>query len=281
MANIASTFVRMDLRDPADVLLEREVLEEILGPPGTYHVPVWSRQDGGTLDLQFGVRWGGEGVADRIWNTFRGRVTSVWVRWYNDGGEFDDIEHRPMAPWPLRSNVYCYRGGTWIRRCRYAYDGIRVTWRTVPGAAAATLGGWRWHRDGAAHIAAAAGDYLAGNDWCDLLDDPTLATPTTPTRGIGPYEGDFEYEPFRWWRAAQLPAALSDSDLSLILCAATRLELTWHGRAVMVMARDDAGAWRFFSLDDWDNCADPAYLFERLPAEPDGSASADENLPPS
>ncbi len=106
---------------------------------------------------------------------------------------------------------------------------------------------------------------MAGNNRCDLLDEPTLETPTTPTRGTGPYETDFEYEPFRWWRAAELPAALSVGDLSLILCGATRPELTWHGRPVMVMARDEALAWRFFSLDDWDNCADPDYLSVRKP----------------
>ncbi|WP_156055812.1 hypothetical protein [Nocardia sp. NRRL WC-3656] len=53
--------------------------------------------------------------------------------------------------------------------------------------------------------------------------------------------------------------------MSLILCGATRPELTWHGRPVMVMARDEALAWRFFSLDDWDNCADPDYLSVRKP----------------
>ncbi|WP_156055813.1 hypothetical protein [Nocardia sp. NRRL WC-3656] len=51
MANIATTFVRINLLDPADDLAERDVLEEIIGSRGAYNVPLWSRRVDATLDL--------------------------------------------------------------------------------------------------------------------------------------------------------------------------------------------------------------------------------------
>ncbi|NEW38638.1 hypothetical protein GV794_16655 [Nocardia cyriacigeorgica] len=260
MANIASVFVRLSLRDSADEMTEQEVLDELLGSHGTYHVPVWSRRSDATIDAQFGVKWGAAGLAERLWAAWSAHLSTVWVRWYDDGGDFDDIEHRPIARSTREHSKYTYRGGTWIRRCRYRYDGIRITWRhEIPQAA--TLGGWLWRRDGSAVVADAAGDYLAGNPRCDLSDDPQLATPTTPTRGLFSFEGGLDHELYRWWREAGLPGSLSDDDLSLILSCGDRLELLWKGRPVMVLLPENSpGSWRVYSLDDWDNCADPDYL---------------------
>lgn len=259
VANIASVFVRMNLRDLNDESAEQDVLAELLGERGSYNVPVWSRRVGTTLDVQFGVRWAAGGLAERLWATWSERLTSVWVRWYDDGGDFDDIEHRPITRATRETLTYSYRGGTWIRRCRYAYDGIRITWKQPPPTAT-TFGGWLWRRDGSALVADAAGDYSAGNNRSHATGDVlALPTPTTPTRG-GAIEEGFDHELYHWWREAGLPGALSDKDLSLILACALRLELTWHGRPVMVMIREDESwSWRTYSLDDWDNCADPAY----------------------
>ncbi|MBF6412786.1 hypothetical protein [Nocardia cyriacigeorgica] len=260
MANIATVFVRMNLRDPADELAGQEVLDDVLGSGGTYHVPTWSRRTDDVLDVQFGAKWGAGGLAEKLWARWSTRVTSVWVRWYDDGGDFDDIEHRPVSRSMRERKEYTYRGGTWIRRCRYRYNGIRVSWRTeLPGAA--TLGGFLWRRDGTALVAGAAGDYLAGNDRCDLSDDPEIHTPTTPARSLFSFEGGLDHELYRWWREAGLPGSLSDDDLSLILSCGDRLELLWDGRPVMVMlAENSPGTWRVYSLDDWDNCADPDFL---------------------
>ncbi|WP_040792939.1 hypothetical protein [Nocardia paucivorans] len=117
--------------------------------------------------VQMNLRDPTDESAEHLWEGRPRRLTSVWVRWYNDGGDFDEIDHRPIAQHMRREDKYCYRGGTWIRQCRYAYDGIRIIWQHS-SLTVTSFGGWHWRRGGSVYVVDAPGDYPAGNNRCDL-----------------------------------------------------------------------------------------------------------------
>src|SRR5437762_1642171 len=119
MANIATVFVRVQPVDAA--ITARDVFDALVGPQRhSYHVPLWQREAGGFIDVQYGERWSGASAVSFLWEALGDRLGSVWVRFYDDGGDFDAIGHRTLAmpddaPW---------------RVCEYFYDAVRLTTRS-------------------------------------------------------------------------------------------------------------------------------------------------------
>jgi hypothetical protein len=88
MANIATVFVRAEPTD-GDLTAEDLLSAVISQERGSYDVPVWHAARDGFVDLQYGARWSGVSALDCIWERYGDRLRSVWVRFYDDGGDFD------------------------------------------------------------------------------------------------------------------------------------------------------------------------------------------------
>ncbi|MFE9323528.1 hypothetical protein ACIHDR_45515 [Nocardia sp. NPDC052278] len=250
MANIATVFVRVESAPDAPLWTADDFFRYLLHPHlGTYYVPLWHRVGDGVFDLQYGAKWTGGFAIDQIWAVHGDRLRSVWVRYYDDGGDFDVIGHRTAA----------MADESEFRVCDYWYDGIRLVWRSgwEPDPAqfpkwSATPSGW-WYATGERRRRAA--------NERNTLADIERPTPTTNAWFWGTdVQGWHEH-----LRLFGLPQDVLDGAAALAL-RLQRIELRWRGRTVEVVERtdddpdDDAKSWIRLSLDDWDTCADPQYL---------------------
>jgi hypothetical protein len=227
MANIATVFVRVQPID--DAITAQDVFDALMSPErGTYHVPLWQREDDGFIDVQYGARWSGVSAVSFLWDAFGDRLGSVWVRFYDDGGDFDVIGHRTLAmpddaPW---------------RVCEYWYDAVRLTSRS---------GATEW-RDLGERLRRAANER-------DGLGEIERDTPTTPA-SVWAHESCLDL-----WRSYGVPDGIVD-ELLAREPDLRRAELCWRGRPVEVAERVGRAQdrWVRWALDDWDTCADPDYL---------------------
>jgi hypothetical protein len=229
VANVATIFVRAEPLDAA--LTADDLLSAVISPErNSYNVPVWHAAVDGFIDLQYGARWSGVPAPEFIWERYGDRLASLWVRYYNDGGEFDEIAHRTAgmtktSPWRL---------------CEYHYDSLLLTSRT--GAVRRRELGPQQRR--------------AANER-DILGEIERDTPTTPAT-LYAWEKTYWLES---WRAYGVPGETMD-EVTALAPDLLRAELRWEGRPVEVAERvgPRASHWIRWSLDDWDTCADLDYL---------------------
>ncbi|GAA2383425.1 hypothetical protein [Dactylosporangium salmoneum] len=222
MANIATVFVRVEPRPGAEVTPD-ELFGLLMRPDrGSYNVPLWHRAGGGLVDLQYGARWTGVAAVDTIWDGIGDRLRSVWVRYMDSGAAYDQIGHRTDAA-PGDDPEW--------RNCEYWYDEIRAGEQVLAE-------GLRSRR---------------AENQRDVLGDLRLDSPTTPASAY-PHDG--------WlglWRDFGVPGPATDA-LEALKPSLDRAELCYQGRPVEVARRVGRGAWARWSLDDWDSCADLAYV---------------------
>lgn len=266
MANIFTNFLRV-LPHPGETITTGEaewIVGRVLNDRGSYNVPVSVRRpaDGGLLDIQAGSMKNPDFHA--FWEDAPARYAFVWERFFDEGGDFDDL--RGYGPDGQESA---------FGPCWYGFDEVRVT---APAAALPNLGahaaGWTPFGDGRWR-AELDGRYRAGNDRTDIetagagsrkvewnppvagVGQGGLATPTTPAyhpTEVGGVEPD-ALQPLvvHCYRdAARHPQV-------------ERVELLWRGRVVhrSQWEYEDACAeyeWDGRNADDWDNCLNPEYL---------------------
>ncbi|GAA4589839.1 hypothetical protein GCM10023194_45090 [Planotetraspora phitsanulokensis] len=225
------------------------ITRQLLGPYGSYHVPVSIRlaPAGQHADIQYG---GGKSpdIVDFCEEQVGHRYLTIWGRHYNEGGlQQDEIWSEDVNEGPRRF-------------CRYGFDEVRViaTGERPPVAAEEP---WRRGSDGSWRLPV-AGSYRTGNDRCadvgpcaTLATEPpapvpsALPTPTTPNES-----GDALTSIDPPWLA---PLADEHPGVTLI-------EYRWRGRLVHRVREDDddvwGRAWQHRCADDWDNCLDPDFL---------------------
>lgn len=249
MSNIFTTSVRVYAQPGRriDQIEAQWITWMLLGPRGSYCVPVWTRcdPDGRYVDIQYG-----SGKSDTIVHFCddqigRGRYSTAWGRTVDEGHGLDVIWHHHVGHGPQGF-------------CRYGFDEVRVH---DPGddPPVAPDAPWRRQADGSWRLAV-TGSYRTGNDRTDIgpdrgpvtepihADPADLATPTTPSRWGSPLTG---IDP-PWL------VPLSDQHPTVTL-----VEFYWRGRLVH---RASMGARRpvleHRCADDWDNCLHPAFLIE-------------------
>jgi hypothetical protein len=173
LANIATIFVRLTPggrihetggRWPG--ISEAEILAILLASyhGSSYCVPLWLwSHDGKGLEIQYGAKWGPNAGPVDLWERREeADIGSIWVRWFDSGGEFDLIYAAPELP-PGRSP------------CRYAFDEIEV--RIGDAIERRPL----------------AGTYLCGNDrGLPKFDHPLPPSPTTPPGSSTSLPGDIQ-----------------------------------------------------------------------------------------
>ncbi|MGI5241668.1 hypothetical protein [Dactylosporangium sp. CA-139066] len=228
MANIATVFVRVEPAE--DGLTAPDVVAAVVNPDrDSYNVPLWHAERDGFIDIQYGARWSGVPAVDFIWNALGDgdQLGSVWVRYYDEGGDFDVIGHRTLAmldtsPW---------------RVCEYHYDEVRL----IDGA-------------GAVRRRSVPGSRRRAANRRDVLGQFERDTPTTPASA---WAGKYC---FAQWRAYGVPRETLD-EVAALGPDLQRAELCWRGRPVEVAERVAPGehGWIRWALDDWDTCADAAY----------------------
>ena len=245
MANIATVAVAAVVKPdvPRGRVTVRGLIRAMTHYSGsTYHVPVWGFDDypRRCLYTQHGEKWSPTGV-DLAWRRYGEFLDSMWVRWYDDGGDHDELFRFEGD----------YGPNAW---CRYAFDSVRVLAATgmEPGA----LGpGWHEVRPGVWE-SAVGGTYLAGNDRCNLLlGDPVLPGRTTPVCGRMCARGGLH------WSATELSPAVAELAPALTPLA-EGVELLWRRRPVQIYRRRGERWWSW-NLDDWDNCFDTGWLAAR------------------
>jgi hypothetical protein len=254
MANIATVFVRLYLRDGGlPGVSDIEILSALLNGDGggqwggrSYCVPIVLGYAGGArcIDVQYGARWSPGGSPDGLYGLVGGRIRSLWVRWFDSGADYDEIYAIDAS------------GESEHRFCRYGFDAIRAhrahRESRAPGDAWPE-GPLPFQASGDAILVTIAGSYLTGNDRSNLSEEviPTMTTPAGAMGGsltsIDPPEAQAFVTSCEEW--------------------ATRIEWLWRGRVVHTAVRSrtpkkDRGLWEWYqySMDDWDNCVDTALL---------------------
>lgn len=249
MANIATVQVAAFVKPgvPRGRVTAHGLVRALTHYGRTYCVPVWTYDDypRRCVYVQYGAKWSPTGVND-TWARYHAALDAFWVRWYDDGGDFDTIFRHDRGS-----------GGM----CRYGFDSVRVV--LAPDADPRALGPrWKEVRPGVWETPL-NGSYLAGNDRCGLLADdyPSHLTPTTLTRGRW-----CARDHFVWSRSVgELPAEV-EALAPLFSAVAVGVELLWRGRATQIY-RPHGDRWWGWHLDDWDNCVDPAWLAYRAARE--------------
>jgi hypothetical protein len=221
----------------------------LLGPRGSYHVPVVTRggPQGRYVDIQYGSGKSAD-IVDFCADQIGGHgYSAIWGRRFDEGSDADEIWSDHVSDGPRRY-------------CRYGFDEVRVT-ATGERPPVASHAPWQRRPDGSWRLPV-AGSYRTGNDrHADVgpsaapgtvLSEPAstaLPTPTTPNSwgealiGIDP--------PWLGPLADEHPGV-------------THIEYRWRGRLVHRARVDDddldGRAWQHRCADDWDNCLDPEFL---------------------
>lgn len=250
MSNIFTDAIRVYAR-PDDRITGVEaqwITWMLLGPRGSYHVPVVTRcgPEGAYVDIQYG-----SGKSPDIVNFCQDHAPylygALWGRHYNEGGDQDIIWRGDVNDGPRRY-------------CRYGFDEVRVATTTGDRPPVGPEAPWRRHPDGSWRLSV-AGSYRTGN--CRYADVGPMATPATPLPDPPP---------------AALPTPTTPNDGGEALTAlhphwlapladdhpdATLIEYRWRGRVVHRAREEDdwdGPAWQHRCADDWDNCLDPDFL---------------------
>lgn len=239
MANIITAFVRLYCYgDWQQAHLSRKgMLKTLSGHFGrSYCVPAWSqRVNSRIIDMQAGFKWSpGSGVS-RVWERFGERLEAIWVRYYDEGSDYDVI--------------YCLdhsgQDRSWSN-CWYGFDHVRIHWQAQAPPAIKERGEiWQW---------ACQGSYRAANDRCSLLrHDPEyvwLRTPTTPARSNPCWK-------VVWGEEYRMPEELRALTPDISEYGAM-VEFCWKGRLVQRWKRQEPPlgriTWHLHNLDGWDNC---------------------------
>jgi hypothetical protein len=184
LANIATVFVRVFFRErardadgrPQRDISHLQILGSLLSRHGgsSYCVPIWLDYRHGDhpdwqnnpvwLDIQYGAKWGPAPGPDTLWeHRERHEIAALWVRWFDEGGDFDAI--------------YTMTDKESERPCRYAFDEVEV--RSAEGVERRRL----------------AGTYLCGNDrvlprYSRMVPSPTTEPGSTNSvlRDVQPQE---------------------------------------------------------------------------------------------
>lgn len=211
----------------------------------SYCVPPWTYDDypHGRIYVQHGERWSPSGVA-HAWERFGRYLEAIWVRWYDEGGDYDAIF------------AYTEKGISPSAWCRYGFDRVRVCGAPALGE---VLPPSDWSQDApGVWTAEMRGTYLAANDRSDIQrEHPTLPGPTTPVPGRRLGASTLARA------AGDMPAILMQLEPAL-LAFGTAIELTWRGRPTRVYQRRGERWWSF-CLDDWGNCLADDWLAAQVP----------------
>lgn len=256
VSNIFTDFIRV-YAQPGHHIDEVEaqwIAWMLLGPRGSYHVPVRVRcgPQGRYAEIQYG-----SGKSPDVVNFCENhigywRYSTIWGRSFNDGGSEDVIWQDDVNDGPRRF-------------CRYGFDEVRVITAggqppVVPEAP------WQRQLDGSWRLRV-AGSYRTGNDRfasvgpcaTAAVDPPApdpadlpLSTPTTPN-----IHGEELSSIDPPWLAALTEAG----------SAAVLIEYRWRGRIVHWSSfqsderyNDPDPEWQHRCADDWDNCLDSEFL---------------------
>ncbi|MEU6745321.1 hypothetical protein ABZ914_03745 [Spirillospora sp. NPDC046719] len=255
MSNIFTDFARVYARADSriDEVEAQWIAWMLLGPRGSYHVPVCNRRgpQGRYVDVQYGSGKG-NGLGEFCENHVGWAYSAIWVRRFDEGGSQDVIWHDADGP---------------SRFCRYGFDEVRVT--TADGRPPrAPEASWRRHPDGTWRVRV-AGSYRTGNNRSPRVGPGPSATPTTvqpppdpadlplPTPTTPSIDGEELTSIHPSW----LDSLTHDDS------TATLIEYRWRGRVVHWASfqpdeacLDPDPDWRHRSADDWDNCLDAEFL---------------------
>ena len=211
-----------------------KIIETLTQQTGGYSVgiPLWAdyREGGRCYDVQVGVENDPAPEVERLWERIHEDVQSIWVRAFDATRDVDHIFAVGAA------------GATEKRRCRYAFDEVRIRFREgfspprISLVSPAENGEW---------LLSATGAYLCGNDR-SLHGAKMMLTSLTTLVSRGTAVDRLR------------PAALAEW-LTANGEQAENLDFFWKERLVHRRLKP-ADSWRDFSLDDWDNCVDEAFL---------------------
>lgn len=237
MANVATIFLRIVSPGArAAAASHAAIVRALLGEDGSsYCVPLVIGFRDGCTDIQLGKRWSPGELAEDLLAALGDGDHRIFVRWHSSGGDFDEIYEVDGT------------GRQTPRGCRYAFDEIAVRYRVRPEDAPPPdeLG---------FSVYPLSGTYLGGNNrFADSVPPLTL---TTPAGACSPATY-FEPAP-----AARLIAALA-SERMAPQSAIQAIEWRHQRRVVRIERRFQSSSTTQWGLDDWDNCADGAYLLSR------------------
>ena len=234
MSNIGTIQVRCFRKKNVTQRIRMRSLKRWFCPDGSYIVPLWS-QDSlsmGVVDIQYGTRAGNFLYLRERWPKLHKYFSSIWVRRYNDAGDFDDIH--------LLHQDKTYAWHDFL----YGFDQLILVskddaWRpTDIGFVRETPRQWKksFH-----------GSYRAANArvvWSDGISHPTCTTPTSICA-----VNDFP-RPFPWSHRELLEMMTTD-----ILY----MDLYWKGRVVKRISSHQHWGIGAFCCDHWDNVRLPEY----------------------
>lgn len=253
MSNIFTSFVRVHAQPDRRIdRIEAEwITWMLLGPRGSYYVPVWFRcaPDGGYVDIQYGNGKSPDIVDFCDDHVGSWRYGAIWGRVFDEGGDQDVIWHGHVNDGP--------RG-----YCRYGFDEVRVT-AVGDGPPVAPERPWRRHSDGSWRLAV-AGSYRSGNDR-HTIDIGPDATPATPPPEPGPADLATPTTPNAWGEALTAVDPTWLAPLADAHPGVTLIEYRWRGRLVHRAREDHDEAeglptWQHRCADGWDNCLDADFL---------------------
>ncbi|AWS41306.1 hypothetical protein [Streptosporangium sp. 'caverna'] len=250
MSNIFTDFIRVYAQPNRriDEVEAQWITWQLLGPHGSYHVPVVIRcaPAGQYVDIQYGSGKSPEIVDFCENHVGYWRYQTIWGRHFDEGGTQDEIWRDDANEGPRR-------------HCRYGFDEVRVI---TTGERPAVGEQERWQRgcDGSWRLPI-AGSYRTGNDRYAYVGSdatpttkPPVPTPTalpTPTTPNARGEALAGIDP-PWL------APLADEHPGVTL-----IEYRWRGRVVHRAREEDeewGRSWEHRCADDWDNCLDPDFL---------------------
>jgi hypothetical protein len=229
----------------------------LLGPRGSYHVPVVTQlgPEGSYADIQYGSGKSAD-IVDFCEDNVGYRYRAVWGRRFDEGGDEDVIWQDDVNAGPRRY-------------CRYGFDEVRVVSTGEQPPVAAELP-WRRGSDGSWRLPV-AGSYRTGNDRAAEVGAAAVPGDVPVPRGAG--------------RSGEPLLALDPPRLGPLadrLPGVALVDFSWRGRLVHragagrnpegaarqgpPAAQDWAGGdpegdgWRHHCADGWDNCLDPDFL---------------------